>query len=78
MDISITVSSPFMNKLMAELNQTDTEVMQDALSIYRWAVDEAKKGRLVVSTSPEGEEVHRLSTVALDSVLKERGVSIPS
>ena len=65
-----------MEKLRVELNQTDQEVIQDALSILRWMVDEAKQGRIVVSAEPDGNEIKRLSVKSVNDVLRERGVQI--
>jgi len=65
-----------MEKLQVDLNQTDEEVMKDALSVLRWMVDEAKCGRVVVSAKSDGEEIKRLSVRSINGILKERGVEI--
>jgi len=78
MDFSLSVNTKYMEKLRVELNQTDAEVLQDALSVLRWVVDEAKKGRLVVSAAEDGTSIERLSMLSVNNILKERGVKLIS
>ena len=68
-DVRIRVKDEFMNELRATLGlSTNTEVVQDALTLLKWAADERKKDRMIVSTDSRGTNLVRLALRSLDSV----------
>lgn len=43
-----------------------TDIARDAITLFNWAVEERSKGRLVLSTDPNGEDRMRLAMPSLD------------
>jgi hypothetical protein len=74
MELRIKVDDAFIRDLTAKLEGkqlgevTGTRLAQDALALFKWAVDETSNGRVVVSTSPTGDDVHRVVMPALSGV----------
>jgi hypothetical protein len=71
--IYCTVETKWMNELKRDIGAgTDVEVLQDALTMFRWAIDQAKLGRLVTSCNASGGDV---STLNLRSIRYARSGS---
>ena len=60
-----TISS-LQEKLTAHTKPTD--IARDAMTLYNWAVQERAKGRVLLTTDAEGNNVTRLAMTSLDSV----------
>ncbi len=61
MQIRANIDDKIMNDLMSTLKEkTGVAVTKQALSVLKWAVDEAGKGRKILSTNENGGEVERL------------------
>lgn len=45
-----------------------TDMVEDALSLYYWAVNERHKGRLILSSDEQGEKMSRLSMPSLERI----------
>jgi len=45
-----------------------TEITRDALTIYKWAVDEVAKGNVLLSANPDGTGLTKLAMPSLQSV----------
>lgn len=54
----------FKDKLGADAKVTD--IARDALTLFKWAVDEKAKGRLVLSSDEAGEKMTQLAMPSLD------------
>ena len=64
------VLSRFQDKLGDRSKATD--IARDALTLYNWAVEEAAKGRVLLTSNPEGTDFTKLAMPSLQSVRKVR------
>lgn len=63
-ELKFIVHDDFMKFLKDRLGiESDYEIITEALSHLNWAVDEAARGRLVLSANSEGKDVTRLGGV---------------
>ena len=71
MELRIKIDDNFINDIKSKLQDkqfgeiTGTRLTQDALALFKWAVEETSKGRAVVSTDANGEDVQRVVMPAL-------------
>ena len=71
MEVRFTVDDDFIKKLQSSLNvKTTPEVTKSALTLLNWAVGEVSKGRVILSSTDSGDQVHRLAMPALDAAKK--------
>ncbi len=59
------VRGDFDDAIMADLmdatkEKTGTGVTKQALKVLKWAIEENRKGRQILSTNADGQDVHRL------------------
>ena len=67
MEVRIKIDERYMQKLLDTLREEKaTEVTKNALTLLNWAASEARNGRVIVSTNPDGTGVHRLAMPALE------------
>jgi len=60
-----------MRELQEQLNEGKaSEVTRSALTLLKWAAEEAKQGRVILSAQPDGKNVQRLAMPALAKVSK--------
>ena len=70
-EVRVAIDSNFLNKLEERLGITkSTDLTRVALSLLDWASEEAKSGRLILSTNSEGKEAHRLVMPELSNITK--------
>lgn len=50
-----------------------TDIAREALTLYNWAVDERVRGRLVLSSGVNGENVARLTMPYLEAAARKAG-----
>ncbi len=68
-DVRVKVKDEFMEALMKKLgSKTYAEVVQEALTLLNWGVDESRAGRLILSTNDQGEDVARLAMPSLAAI----------
>ncbi len=61
MQIRANIDDKIMKELMKSIKEnTGVAVTKQAISVFKWAVDESKKGRKILSTNKSGGEVERL------------------
>jgi hypothetical protein len=66
-ELRFVVDEQFINELQKRIGVSSAaDVAREALTILDWAAKERAAGRLVLSTSSTGEDVHRLVTPALE------------
>lgn len=71
MELRIKIDDAFIKELTSKLEGkqlgevTGSRLAQDALALFKWAVDETSKGRVVVSSEPDGNDVQRVVMPAL-------------
>jgi hypothetical protein len=68
MEIRVNVDDKFLQSLQTQLGAKGPELAKSALTLLNWAAGEVTKGRVILSTDEEGENVHRLVMPALESV----------
>ncbi len=73
--LQVKVDDAFLVRMTQALNPclTDTEVMQEALTLLNWAAEEKNRGRVILSARPDGSDVERLAmgSLALDAATEK-------
>lgn len=60
-EVRFTVDADFLQALQDRLGiDRSTDIARSALTLLDWASNEVKNGRVVVSSDPGGNDVHRL------------------
>lgn len=66
-ELRFKIDTNYMDELSRELgNRSYSDIVRDALTVMKWAADERKRGRYVLSADPEGNDAHRLVLPALE------------
>ncbi len=66
-ELRFKVDDRFMDDLSKLVgDRSYTEIVRDSLTILKWAAEERSKGRYVVSSDAEGNNVHRLVVPSLE------------
>ena len=61
MEIRISVDDDFMEELLDALGEKKaTNVAKTALSLLKWVTNEKKGNRVILSSTSDGENVHKL------------------
>jgi hypothetical protein len=62
MEIRINVDDAFLRNLQDKIGNSPqaTDIVRDALTILNWAIGEVADGRVLLSSSACGDDVHRL------------------
>lgn len=70
MEVRLNIDDTFLKNLQEKVGRPTkaTDITRDALTIFNWAVEEVAAGRVVLSTSASGEDVHRLVMPTLTQV----------
>lgn len=67
-EIRFTIDSDFLKRLEERLGMDRaTEIAKSALTLLDWASTETQKGRVILSSTDSGKEVHRLVMPELSS-----------
>lgn len=72
MELRVKIDDQFIKNLTAKLEGKQlgevsaTRITQDALALFKWAVEETSKGRVVVSSESDGKDVQRVVMPALN------------
>ena len=70
-EVRVAIDAAFLKNLENKLGITkSTDLTKVALSLLDWASEEAKDGRLILSTDNEGKNAHRLVMPELSSISK--------
>jgi hypothetical protein len=65
-DIRVQLPDEVMADLKSTLGlRTNTELVQEALTMLNWAAEEKKKGRQIFSAKPDGKDITRLAMKSL-------------
>ena len=76
-DVRFQVSDEFMAELKKKLGLgSNTDVVQEALTLLSWAADEKQRDRVIVSTNSRGEQVERLAMRSLSLPSSRRAASV--
>lgn len=68
MEIRINVEDRFMRRLKDSLKVKTTEIVRSALTLLGWAAQEVKRGRVILSTDSQGNNIHRLAMPTLEAI----------
>ena len=69
MELRMQVEDDFLGTLMRYLGVTRaTDVVREALTLLNWAVQERRKGRLIVSADSNGRNSARLVMPSLERI----------
>jgi hypothetical protein len=60
------VITSFQEKLTERTKPTD--IARDAMTLYNWAVNEAAKGRVLLTSDPDGKDFTKLAMPSLQSI----------
>lgn len=72
-EIRVSVDSEFLKGLQERLGLSkSTDVTRVALSLLNWASDEAEHNRMILSTTRDGKDVHRLVMPELSNIKQKR------
>lgn len=70
-DIRVQIPDEIMSALREKLGlKTNTDVVQEALTMLNWAAEEKSRNRLILSTNINGEDVARLAMKSLMNPVK--------
>lgn len=65
-EIRVQVADDVMEKLKQRLRlRTNTDVIEEALTMLSWAAEEKERGRLILSSNATGQDVTRLAMKSL-------------
>lgn len=70
MEVRLNIDDAFLKNLQEKVGGSAkaTDITRDALTMFNWAIGEVAAGRVVLSTSATGEDVHRLVMPSLAQV----------
>lgn len=74
MAVDLRVTLP--DELIGELKKTlgpdvkPTEMLREAMTLYKWAVSEKAEGRVLLSSRPDGTDLAKLAMPSLDAIRK--------
>lgn len=61
-EVRFTVDADFMRKLQDRLGfERSSDVVRSAMTLLDWASTESAQGRVILSSTGDGKDVHRLS-----------------
>src|SRR5665811_1132005 len=65
-EVRFSIDENFMRQLQEKLGLSkNTDIARTAFTVLNWAADEAKEGRMILSSKPDGSELHRLAVPGL-------------
>ena len=76
MEVRVNVAEGYFKSLQDKLGGAKvSEVIKAALTLLNWAVEEISKGRVILSSDRNGDQVHRLAMPILDGVKPKESVN---
>ena len=71
-DVRVQISDDTIQSLQDKLEKGTkaTDITRDALTLYKWAVDERAKGNVLLSSDESGVKLTRLAMPSLEAVAK--------
>lgn len=70
LEVMLLLDAPVLEKMMDQAQVDNArELVYESLTLLRWALEEAHRGRLIVSCAVGGEEVERLAMPVLEKIL---------
>jgi hypothetical protein len=74
-ELRMQIPEELVRKLQAKLGHDVkvTDIAREALTLFNWAVQEKAKGRQILSSNEEGEEVKVLAMASLENMPGQPG-----
>jgi hypothetical protein len=71
-EVRVQIPDDVIQQLQSKMgtNVKLTDIARDAFTLFNWAVEERSKGRVVLSSSEDGDNINRLKMPSLESVRK--------
>lgn len=70
-EIHLAVDSEFLEALQDKLGvRRGSDVLRTALTILNWAAGEASAGRVILSSTSKGEDIHQLNMPELTTAAR--------
>lgn len=74
MEVRLTLDDDLMRSMMAKSGVTKaTDLTKEAMTLLNWAIGEAAKGRVILSTEADGSAVQRLAMPSLEKAQSRSG-----
>ncbi len=67
-DVRLSVNQSFMDELKNKTGVDTTQLTADALTLFNWAVSEAKKGKILISVDQDGKNPVKFVTPVLENI----------
>jgi hypothetical protein len=73
-EFRLQVPDELLSKMQDKLggNAKMTDIARDALTLFNWAINEKARGRLILSSAPDGDSIKQLAMTSLDAVKEEK------
>ena len=72
MVVEVKIDTDYMKRLKTDLDTgSSSKVLANALTLLRWAIDQKKQGRIIVSCTSDGQDAIRPKTQFLDGILPD-------
>ncbi len=70
MNVRLNIDDAFLRAIQRKVGDASrvADLVRDAFTILNWAVDEAANGRVVLSASRRGDDLHRLVMPTLSRI----------
>ena len=67
-DVRLQISDELLNSIQEKTksNIKATDIARDAITLYNWAVEERAKGRVVLSSNADGDDMTRLAMPSIE------------
>lgn len=73
MEIRILVDDDFINRIMLDSGiKRGNKVVSESMQMFKWLLKEARNGRIIYSSDPDGQNVKKIITPALQHA-REKG-----
>lgn len=69
-EIRLQIPDHLVEELQSKLGSQVkvTDMAKDAMSLFNWAVGERAKGRVILSSSEDGDSFRQITTPSLESI----------
>jgi hypothetical protein len=69
----VSINDDFLKQLQDTLKTDNAaKVTEEALTLLKWAANEIKQGRTILSSDPQGKDVHKLALPALSKITPDK------
>ena len=67
-DVRLQIPDDVVKSIQEKIgsNVKATDIARDAITLYNWAVEERAKGRVVLSSNADGEQMTRLAMPSIE------------